>query len=239
MKALVWVGVGIIATVAAVTALGWALTDGPLSKNEPKDKPSKADEPASTTDAADTASPTPEAAQADNVVPFGDAEAADTGVAADDTSASHKENLVNMKIAHPNDPAVGSVEKSYLTLVKAIHSGKVKGTEWRAGEERPDADVIELRGRTIDLFTALKTPRLYFETDRPGLSLAYQYTTRKQPLIFIQVDDYLYVLGGDSSRFLSSVPHPEELRCDPNAYLHLTLECLLEKLGLDEKSAQA
>lgn len=239
MKAFACVCAGVVGTLVVLTGIGYALGRHDRKKTDAKPADTK------------PADPEPETAApgGDNVVPFGDAAQtsadndAPVGTAAapaPEAPVTHhrKEQCVKMKIAQGNDSIVGSVEQQYMALVKAIHDKKLQGTVWRGEGELPDADVIELRGRAIDLMTALRTPHVYFESKRPGITLAYQYTTRKSPLLFLQLDSYIYVLGDDADRFLSSVPNPEDLQCDPNGYLNVVLSVLLEKLGLDEKPSQ-
>lgn len=251
MKALAWIAGGVVVTLVALGVLGYVMDDGSIAAK------AKAKKAKTEPQAAPEASVADPKATEDNVVPFAEpvtdtpaeavtvAEAAATptsDVATDALNplneASSKENQVRMKIAAQDDTTVSSIEQGYYLLVKAIHQGKIKGTIWRGSGELPDTDVVELRGRAIDLFTALRTPREYFNSERKGLTLAYQYATRKQPLIFLQLEGYVYVLGGDEQRFLSSVPHPDTLPCDPNGYLHVALDCVLEKFGLDQKTAQ-
>lgn len=240
MKAFACVCVGIAGTLVTLTAIGYILGRHDRKKAE------AAPEAAAPT----TQEPAPASPQGDTVAPFDDVVQAQadearfhgtvTPPASEVPSTTpHKEQRVKMKIAQGNDPIEGSVEQQYMALIKAIHEKKIQGTVWRGEGDLPDADVIELRGRTIDMMTALRTPRIYFETSRPGMTLAYQYTTRKNPLLFLQLDGCIYVLGSDEQRFMSSVPNPDELQCDPSGYLNVVLSVMLEKLGLDENPLQA
>lgn len=241
-KAIAYTVCGVVAVVTALGVIGYLATK-PKDKPTAKSQPEPAVEPTSSTPAQPEAeTPVAEAGSTpaqeepkttEAIVPSEQA-AQQVSDLQKVSNTQPKEQLVKMKVVDPSDPAVGVVEKHYLALVRALHSHRLQGEVWHGTGEVPAAEVIELRGRTIDLMTALRSPRLYFDAKRPGITLAYQYTTRKSPIIFLQVNEFIYVLGGDEKRFLSSVPHPEEILVEPNGYLAVALSVLFDTLGMNE-----
>jgi hypothetical protein len=250
MSALKVIGIslGVVAVAVAVCYVVGRAIIGPESTKETAETPptEATDEPAPGTvdmTPVDTAVETSSETTKDNVV--NDAAAMEEAISqATDAADGQRDRidkvgqLVKMGLHHTDasDERINEVELAYLALVKALHSGKIKGTVWRGGALAPeDADVVELRGRIMDTMTALREPWTYFESENPDLVIAYQYTTHKRPILILQLGGLQYVMASDANRFMTSIPDPDSLGCDPHGYLLVALQCAMEKYDLDMK----